>query len=244
GYREITKEVTAIFIDKNKSKRSSHRYFKSGQWVDYEGTGLEVAVSPAMYEEIKRELTEMYPHLKDFPYPFDVSVTLDTGTDRAQAEEWLKENIGYFYSYKLFGVPFGYLVFKVVGTILAIIAALIAFANAVNVTMSGILENRKGFALMRAAGMTDSQLESSGLRQSAEPVIWAAVISLVLFSVFVFMSWAEFYDGMSAWNLLAGYGAYIAGVAVTLGVSLLSALPAVREIENEEIAVGVKPVSE
>ncbi|MDE6592699.1 MAG: ABC transporter permease [Oscillospiraceae bacterium] len=246
GYKEtpLQRKVTAVYINKGEGGKLS-KFYSDG--VSEETRTMEsviVNVSKKIYDEVLEETVKLMPEKKNYSRAYSCDFKLSEGTNRQEAENWLRENFGRYEVTHYYVAPLEYVIFEAAGIILAVTAALIAFANAINVTMSGILENRRGFALMRAAGMTDRQLESSALRQAAEPVIWAAVISFVLFSVFMFNIWAEFYDYFTAFNILAGYAAYAAGVAVTLGVSLLAALPAIREIENEEIAVGVKPMVE
>ncbi len=246
GFEEFTKEITAVFINKGEGALNKYTVEDESGNMTYDRTTISTGfrMTENMFAELTAEAEQHYSEITDsYAYPARVDITLGQGVNRQEAENWLKENFGPYYVFLVYTEPMGYVIFRVIGTILTVTAALIAFANAVNVTMSGILENRRGFALMRAAGMTDKQLESSALRQAAEPVIWAAVIAFVLTSVMVTTVWGNYGD-LSLFSLFIGFLAYFIGVAVTLGVSLLAALPAVREIEDEEIAVAVKPMVE
>ncbi|MDE7293098.1 MAG: ABC transporter permease [Oscillospiraceae bacterium] len=246
GFEEISKEITAVFINKGEGSQKHYGFIDENNEETFSYTEVITGfrVSENLLNEVTEEAEQMYSEIiNDYAYFTYANITLEQGTNRQNAEKWIRENIGPYSVRNSYSEPFEYVIVKVIGTILTITAALIAFANAVNVTMSGILENRRGFALMRAAGMTDKQLESSALRQAAEPVIWAAVIAFVLASIMITTVWGN-YGNLSLFSLFIGFLAYFIGVAVTLGVSLLAALPAIREIEDEEIAVAVKPMVE
>lgn len=134
---------------------------------------------------------------------------------------------------------------RLIGTAAAVVSALIAVSNIINITVSGINESRKSYALLRAAGMTDAQLEKAVMAQVFFPIKVASAVTLLFVLAAIGIAKLGLFvpDVLKTSEVAVPQYAlmyYAAAVIGTFAVSLISALASVREIEEMNVADAVR----
>lgn len=226
------------------------------RWVSQNGySGIYYCYMP---EEILYDYIEDF---KDEELTFNrLSFALNDIGEYLDALEWLDENIPYHcengYS-EFSSISAALRIITVIGYAVIIVAALIAISNIVNITVSGITENRQGFALLKAAGMDDGQIEKTAVIQSLYPAADAALAALLICSLLIFAFFFSQYSGNVRKSLAGLYEElnpffhplnemlfalrqYIIASVSAAAVSLLAGIGPIKEIENAPIAEAVK----
>ncbi len=146
---------------------------------------IGICMTSEMIDEYERELRESCPDYMEkagerFIYlqvrntdEFDKAKKfIETILPEGAAMHDLKSDInGYDYMFRFI---------RLMAAAVVIVFALIAVSNIFNITVSGISESRQSYGLLRAVGMTDSQLEKTAAVQTFLPIIYASVITLIL----------------------------------------------------------------
>lgn len=220
---------------------------------------VNMYVPEEIITEYKQRLEAVYPGFAERRTFGHLPLVLTDTGKYAQALDWLEKNAGeYYYKSYYDGNLSAYTTLRVttvIGYAVVIVAALIAVSNIVNITVSGITENKQGFALLRAAGMTDRQLEKTAAIQSLIPAGAAALAALVISAAAIILvcdnivtaiaDITELYafDFSFVWfspDIWYAVRQYIIAAVCAGAVSLISGIGPVKEIESLTVAEAVK----
>ncbi len=194
------------------------------------------------------------PELDETRINYSISLMLKDTEEYDEAVRWLDESKIY---YEDWFIPYLRMqavirIISVIGYAATVVSVLIAVSNIINITVSGITENKQGFALLRAAGMTDRQLEKTAAVQALIPIGDAAFISFflsVLIAIGIWfliratlaMDYYMFADyGFTGYDIVYGLRQYIIAAVSAAVISLLACVMPIGEIEREAISEAVK----
>lgn len=247
-------------------------YLKEGKYPEYDSEALSTFiidsekdtkerlyirgfVSRENFSETVSMIYKQFPDLDSVVVYRALTFFLEDTAYYDDAVKWLDENIYVYedaYNYTD-SVKAAISLIKTIGAAIIAVSALIAISNVVNITVSCITENRQGYALLRAAGMTDSTLEETALRQAVQPIKTAAVITAILSALIVTAVHLIMTRGGTdiTPETIAEYGfvtadiplaavCYVTAVVAAAAVSFLSAVLPLREFEEKSVADEVR----
>ena len=173
--------------------------------------GLYLAVAPAQTEAIRSQLYHL---------PHTASVQLKSAVE----QDW-RSLVGLFYVF--------------VGVLLVIVLAM-AFALLFNAMTVNVLEQQREFATLRALGTNRSRIAALTLVENC--ILWVIVVlpGLVLGTWVAQQMGAAFQSDLFAFTIRIAPGSYLLtsiGILLTL---LLAALPAVRQVNQLNLAEATK----
>ncbi len=216
-----------------------------------------VYITEEMFHNYVDYCIEEYPEYFNVRFTGGMVLYLIDENCHDKAAEWLESKGITFIDYygNAYSEAAAASILKIISGAIIIVAALIALSNIVNITVSGINENRKGFALLRAAGMTDRQLEKTAALHLLVPVAAASVLSLALTIIFAFIVSRtvtgtlgvneEYLNEMKAAGIRTVlYGSlikhYLIAAASAFAAAFLASVFTVKEIEEIPAAEAVK----